>query len=104
MDPVSKTATPRPICPARTASRALLVVLGALCVHGCASLAPPASRPNVLVIIADDLGWGDIGALGSEIPVEALRFSLNLGEITRESRAADALVLVGFLGFEILLF
>lgn len=26
-----------------------------------------ASRPNVLVIVADDLGWSDIGAFGSEI-------------------------------------
>ena len=32
-----------------------------------ASLAA-AATPNVLVIIADDLGWGDIGMLGSEIP------------------------------------
>ena len=24
--------------------------------------------PNVLLIVADDLGWSDIGALGGEIP------------------------------------
>lgn len=39
----------------------------------CAGLAaaapetPPAKRPNVLVIIADDLGYSDIGAYGGEI-------------------------------------
>ncbi|MBT5318516.1 MAG: sulfatase-like hydrolase/transferase, partial [Chloroflexi bacterium] len=25
------------------------------------------NRPNVVLILADDLGWGDIGAYGSEI-------------------------------------
>ena len=28
---------------------------------------PSAPRPNVIIIMADDLGWGDIGANGSEI-------------------------------------
>lgn len=38
-------------------------------IWGCALL-PDATRtpPNVLVIVADDLGWSDIGALGGEIP------------------------------------
>ncbi|RYG58372.1 hypothetical protein EON80_27205, partial [bacterium] len=27
----------------------------------------PAARPNVLLILADDLGWSDIGCFGSEI-------------------------------------
>ncbi|HEX6961604.1 MAG TPA: sulfatase-like hydrolase/transferase, partial [Lacipirellula sp.] len=31
------------------------------------SEAADRSRPNVLVILADDLGWSDIGAFGSEI-------------------------------------
>lgn len=31
--------------------------------------AQPAARPNVLIIVADDLGWGDVGAFGNrEIP------------------------------------
>lgn len=46
----------------------LLVLAGALSLQGCTTVAPPSVQPNVLVIIADDLGWGDIGALGSEIP------------------------------------
>lgn len=35
----------------------------------CTSVAPPApdQRPNFLVIVADDLGWSDLGAFGGEI-------------------------------------
>jgi arylsulfatase len=29
--------------------------------------APPAPRPNILVILADDLGWSDLGCYGGEI-------------------------------------
>ncbi|WP_020656102.1 arylsulfatase [Massilia niastensis] len=35
---------------------------------GCgAGSTPPAARPNILMILADDLGYSDIGAYGSEI-------------------------------------
>ncbi len=50
---------------------------------GAARAAPPepspegaraagSSRPDVLVVLADDLGWGDVGAHGSEIETPAL--------------------------------
>ena len=29
---------------------------------------PPSPRPNVVVILLDDAGWGDLGCYGSEIP------------------------------------
>ncbi|MEM6832499.1 MAG: sulfatase-like hydrolase/transferase [Pseudomonadota bacterium] len=32
----------------------------------------PEERPNFLIIVADDLGWSDIGALGSEIRTPTL--------------------------------
>lgn len=38
-----------------------------------------AKRPNFLVIVADDLGYSDIGPFGSEIPTPALDFLANTG-------------------------
>ncbi|RYD48717.1 MAG: hypothetical protein EOP85_03015, partial [Verrucomicrobiaceae bacterium] len=33
---------------------------------------PPSNRPNVIVILVDDLGWGDMGCYGGEIPTPHL--------------------------------
>lgn len=33
---------------------------------------PPPQRPNVIVILADDMGWGDLGCYGSEVPTPNL--------------------------------
>ena len=38
-----------------------------------------SKRPNFLVIVADDLGYSDVGPFGSEIPTPALDFLANTG-------------------------
>ena len=67
--------------PARTALAApALFVLG---LAACGPGEPAASRPNILVLVADDLGYTDLGAFGGEIrtpnldslAAEGLRFS-----------------------------
>src|SRR5213083_1399108 len=34
---------------------------------GCGSLAQAAPRPNIVVILADDMGYSDVGCMGGEI-------------------------------------
>ena len=62
------------------------LLLGAL----LAALAPPVSqakplapRPNVLLILADDIGWNDVGYHGSEIRTS------RIDELAREGVARD---------------
>ncbi len=53
---------------------------GSLCGHGLAATMP---RPNIVLIMADDMGYSDIGCYGGEIPTpnidrlagEGLRFT-----------------------------
>ena len=43
----------------------------------CAAVASAASRPNIIVMMADDMGWSDIGCYGGEIQTPNLN---NLAE------------------------
>lgn len=51
-----------------------LVVAAAWSLPGCKppATAEPARRPNILLIVADDMGYSDIGAYGGEISTPAL--------------------------------
>ena len=41
-----------------------LIALGVVCVSGWAHATIAAERPNVVLMLADNLGFGDIGAYG----------------------------------------
>ena len=47
--------------------RALIAVFIAICTGLCGGADVAASRPNVLLVMADDLGYSDLGCYGSEI-------------------------------------
>ncbi|TDI46127.1 MAG: arylsulfatase [Acidobacteria bacterium] len=60
----------------RTVRRAVTFVL--LILLGCRPSEPPSTRPNILLILADDMGFTDLGSFGSEIPtpnLDALAFA-----------------------------
>lgn len=63
--------------------QAITMVIGLMCVCPAAAVAAESSSPNILLILADDLGYSDLGCYGGEIETpnldrlaaEGLRFS-----------------------------
>lgn len=58
----------------------LALALAACAMQPAAAPAPaPAARPDILLIVADDLGWSDMGAWGGEIETPNLDALANRG-------------------------
>jgi arylsulfatase len=62
-----------------------LLLIAALALFAPAAQAAAPARPNILVIMADDLGFSDLGAFGSEIRTP------NLDALAREGRLMTAM-------------
>ena len=56
--------------------RFLIRVLAASCLLSCTTIA--ADKPNIVLIMADDMGYTDIGCYGSEINTPVLRSRVSL--------------------------
>lgn len=84
-----------------TANPARLLLAAALLAAAPALAADAPARPNVIVILADDLGWTDLGAFGSDLhetPVldrlarEGMKFTQNYSACTVCSPTRAALM------------
>ena len=71
----------------KTAAISIITCLLSLISGGAADLSKPARQPNILFILADDLGYGDIGCYNPESKVA----TLNIDRLAREGmRFTDA--------------
>jgi len=80
--------------------KALLILWATLCVFSLQAAEPKATkRPNIIIILADDLGWGDLGCYGNpsirtpnldRMATEGMRFTdfYSAAEVCTPSRAA----------------
>ena len=64
-------------------NRLLMVILITLSLPGFVQAAKP-DKPNVIIILADDMGWADVGYHGSKIETPSLDCLRRL-KLTRRS-------------------
>ena len=65
-------------CPARHVIRAsICLVISGMLAYSVPSVAQDDTRPNVILIVADDMGYTDLGVYGGEISTP------NLDELAR---------------------
>lgn len=50
----------------------LLILFAVLALGCCGHCAAAETKPNIIVILADDLGWSDLGCYGGEIETPQL--------------------------------
>ena len=72
------------------APSALALALAACGGSGSGEAPVPAQRPNVLILLADDMGYSDIGAFGSEIATPNLDALVGEGRILTRFYTAPA--------------
>ena len=72
------TKTTKPQCTAHAIAVAMIAVLA------LTTLNARAAKPNLLIVVADDLGWADVGYHGSKIPTP------NLDKLCRAGVELDA--------------
>lgn len=85
----------QPIATSRRLRRQFARCLGAAAtlaatLAGTAAFAAPAGKPNILMILADDLGYSDIGAFGSEIRTPNLDALIASGRILTNFHVAPS--------------
>ena len=77
----------------------LLLLLACFATAGLQAAEQPMARPNIVIILADDLGWGDLGCYGhpsirtpnlDRMAAEGMRFTdfYSAAEVCTPSRAA----------------
>ena len=64
--------------------------VAAMMLTSCASVGDVMKSPNVLIIVADDMGYSDIGAFGSEIATPNLDKLVSDGRVLTNFRTAPA--------------
>lgn len=59
----------------------LLLIICARVACGSEGITDTLTRPNIIIIVADDLGWGDVGYLGSDIKTPNIDFLAKEGVV-----------------------